>query len=417
MIVQLGSVIARRWHLASSTPVLRRIAAMLRSEALRIPLLAFLASRATLLATAYVAEVAIDDRVGDAFWHARPDNLLLDVWARWDSGFYLTIIESGYRFLPGEQSNVAFFPLYPLLTTALARVVGDPVLAGVLVSHVFFLAALLLLYRLTAETIGPRAASTATLLLAFSPVSFFFSAVYTESLYTTLAIGVFYLAHRKAWGWAAVVALLASATRIPGLVLWGVLGLAWLRSHGWTLTGLHRPEAWRGLARGLRNDPRGWTPLLLPPLGLLTYAAFLARETGDAIAFWTVQAAWGRESLGPIAVAIRDLRWVLEQDVLAGGAGWAPLADLPALLAVVVLSLVVWRRFGAGYGLYVLFGVLIPAASGSGSMLRYALVLFPLAMLLADALRDPRWTSALIGASATAMGMFTALFVNWYFVA
>ena len=38
-------------------------------------------------------------------------------------------------------------------------------------------------------------------------------------------------------------------------------------------------------------------------------------------------------------MVLRDLRWVVEQDVLLGGAGWAPLADLPALLLVVGLSI------------------------------------------------------------------------------
>src|SRR5689334_10637806 len=42
----------------------------------------------------------------DAFW---------DRFARYDSGWYRGIAADGYAFIPGGRSNLAFFPLYPLL--------------------------------------------------------------------------------------------------------------------------------------------------------------------------------------------------------------------------------------------------------------------------------------------------------------
>lgn len=35
--------------------------------------------------------------------------------SQWDVGWYKSIVANGYSFIPGEQSNVAFFPLFPLV--------------------------------------------------------------------------------------------------------------------------------------------------------------------------------------------------------------------------------------------------------------------------------------------------------------
>ncbi len=43
----------------------------------------------------------------------------IDVWARWDSGWFLRIAEHGYASDP--SSTPAFFPLYPSLVAALGR--------------------------------------------------------------------------------------------------------------------------------------------------------------------------------------------------------------------------------------------------------------------------------------------------------
>src|SRR5947209_18887825 len=44
---------------------------------------------------------------------------LVDMWVRWDAGWYREIVRHGYRYYPGVQSSVAFFPAYPLAIAAL----------------------------------------------------------------------------------------------------------------------------------------------------------------------------------------------------------------------------------------------------------------------------------------------------------
>ena len=90
-------------------------------------ILPFVASRLALIVIAWLGfhllqiplkgnkwEVENDGYVHRIAGHLSADAYpFVNMWARWDSGWYLDIAEHGYSFVPGKQSNVAFFPLYP----------------------------------------------------------------------------------------------------------------------------------------------------------------------------------------------------------------------------------------------------------------------------------------------------------------
>src|SRR4051794_16875432 len=77
-----------------------------------------------------------------------------DVWARWDSVWFLRIAEHGYGSAKGAAA--AFYPLYPATVAVLGRVLFGPyVLAGVLVSLAASFVSFLLLHRIAEER--PRA--------------------------------------------------------------------------------------------------------------------------------------------------------------------------------------------------------------------------------------------------------------------
>ncbi len=78
---------------------------------------------------------------------------VVDVWARWDSEWYLRIAESGYDW---PSSTPAFFPLYPLLVGGLGRILGGQfLLAGLVVSLAACAVAFVLLYRLVRRRLRP----------------------------------------------------------------------------------------------------------------------------------------------------------------------------------------------------------------------------------------------------------------------
>jgi hypothetical protein len=341
----------------------------------------------------------------------------LSLWAKWDSQWYVQIARDGYWYQPLAQSNVAFFPLYPLTVRLLAPLTGgNLVLAGFLLSNFYLLCALVFLYQLAALELHDKAAAGRTVFyLAFFPTAFFLSAVYTESLFLCLSIATIYFARRQRWVLAAVAGLLAAATRNLGVVLWLLVLWEWLRHHGWRLARIHRKETWRSLWRGIRAD---WVDLLIIcaiPLGLLLYLAFLQVYFGRPTAFVEVQAAWGRQNIGPVAVVTRELAAL--RDFTINKSNLSRLLNLSAFLAVLGMVPFIWRRLGEGYALYVLVLLLVPAASALQSMIRYVLPMFPVFIVLGAWGRFPAVDRTLLGTFALLLGVLTAIYVNWIFIA
>ena len=161
----------------------------------------------------------------------------LSIWANFDGEHYVNVAESDYA-----QDSPAFFPLYPLLMRLVATLFGGPVsrealsVYGVLISLIAFLFALYFVYRIAEEGWGARVAQGTVLALAFFPTSFFFNAVYTESLFLALSAGAVWAARvRKDLLLASALAGLATATRSVGVLLLIPLVAEWSdrQEYGW----------------------------------------------------------------------------------------------------------------------------------------------------------------------------------------
>ena len=87
-------------------------------------------------------------------------HLLWDTFARYDSGWYFGIARHGYEFVEGGRSNLAFFPVYPLLMRYVGLALGggrqNLYLAGVIISWVAYVLAMVMLYRLGGRTCGAQ---------------------------------------------------------------------------------------------------------------------------------------------------------------------------------------------------------------------------------------------------------------------
>lgn len=383
------------------------------------PLMAFLVTRLIVWFCAYLAEVAIPGITGDGLYHVDINNVFLDVWARWDSGFYLRIAEQGYVFVVGQQSSVAFFPVYPILINVLAPLFnGSTLAAGVLVSNACLLGALIFLYRITKLEFNDIGTATrAVFYIAAFPTAFFFSAVYTESTFLFFSVATLYFARRQLWFWAMFFGVICSAARIVGFLICLVVILEWMRAHGWTLGGILRAQAWRNLFAGIRRDWPSLIAISLIPAGLFSYMVFLYRQFGDPVAFSTTQSAWGRKSIGILGAIMRDFGGIATNDFMHGRVWYQTILNITAFFVVVLVSIAIWKRLGTSYALYSLISVAIPMTSGSGSMSRYALVVFPVFMMLAHWGRRAWLDRILMIGFSVVLGLLTTIFVNWIFVA
>ena len=219
-------------------------------------------------------------------FHAVALNKLVAPAARWDSAWYIAIAQHGYY--SAQSSN--FFPLYPLLMSGVALVVGSPLIAGMLISLVSMLVGLTLLYRLALLDLDEGAASLTVLLVALFPVSLFLSAVYTESLFLMLSVSAVYAARRERWALAGVCGGLAAAAHSNGVIVLLPLVLLYLYGPRSAVPTRVAGAWWKprfGVARSA-----AW--LLLVPAGVLAYMGYLAATHGAPLApFQAAQTYWG----------------------------------------------------------------------------------------------------------------------------
>ena len=378
-----------------------------------IPLLAFLITRLFIFGAGLVADTMLTTEPGH--WIADPGSPFLSMWTKWDSQYYVDIATNGYWFRPEQQSNVAFFPVYPLLMRLVGSLFqGNVILAGFIISNLAFFIALIFLYKLTALELDEGSAGRTVLYLAFFPTSFFFSSVYTESTFLMFSVAAVYFSRRHQWVPAALIGMLAAATRNLGILVWALVLWEWLRAQGWSLKTIHKKQSWTDLANGARLHWFEVIIICIIPLGLLIYMVFLQLNFERPLAFIETQAAWGRQNIGPLAVIIKSVK------MLAAGTvnkGWLTnFWNLASLLVFLSIVPFIWSKIGEGYAIYVLIMLLIPSASATGSMIRYVLTSFPAFMILGWWGRKESVDRFLMGSMAVFLGLFVTIFVNWVFV-
>ena len=343
-----------------------------------------------------------------------------DVWARWDSVWFLRIAKHGYDAASGAAS--AFYPFYPGAVGVVGRVLfGHYVLAGILVSLAAALGSFLLLHRVAEERLGADGARRAVLYLAVFPFALFLQAVYSESLYLLLTLAAFMLAERGRFAAAGVAAGLALLTRPVGVALLPALALV----------------AWRE-----RDRLRALASLAVAPLLFAAYPLYLWRAEGDPWAFVHAQRIWSRHlsAAGPLGgiwdgvragwAGIEQLAsgshthvyWTAVRDTDPIRAATINLENLAFLALFLVLTVIAWRRFGAPYGLFAALSLAIPLSVPSErwpllSMPRFGLTVFPLFLALAALGGRPRVHTAIVGISSLLLGVAVVQWALWQWVA
>lgn len=316
---------------------------------------------------------------------------ILDAASRWDGGWYLGIAQDGYGHVDDGQTDLAFFPLYPALMRALGTLAGGTddayLAAGVLVSNAALLVAVVLLARLVALDHGPAAGTGAVALLLVFPTTVILSAVYAESLFLVCAVGALYLARTGRFAAAGVAGALAALTR-P----FGVLVVV--------------PLAVEYAARG-RRDALSAAVLALPPLAFAAWMAALWRMTGDPLAFFSAQAAYGRRAAVPFQ-AFTDLF-----DPATYGNPFFIIGFGAVVAALVIVS---WRTLRPSLAAYGTVFFLAALSSGTlTSFLRYALAIFTAFVALA-VVPSPWLRRAYVVAAGASAVVFTAMFALWYWI-
>ncbi|MBL1128492.1 MAG: hypothetical protein D8M54_08270 [Chloroflexi bacterium] len=222
------------------------------------------------------------DRVGESFGVARTGG-----------GFWPFVVPQGQgEARAGISLSYAFFPFYPFLIRLLAPLLGllgltplaAAALAGVTISLLGTLAAAIALFELGRDEWGAEGGLRAAFYLLIFPSAFFLAVVYTEGLFLGLAFSSLLLRRRGHWGWAALLAVLATFTRAAGVLLVVPLLMSWVKQGEW----LELDMEWRQIYfRGLPWKAIGhalvvFAPLLVFMVWRLSYFGMAFSRVEDA---------------------------------------------------------------------------------------------------------------------------------------
>jgi hypothetical protein len=329
-----------------------------------------------------------------ALWLATrlvPGLTMTDVFRSWDGNLYFQIIDDGYLEFPADRGTFAFFPLYPLISRALASLPGLGALeAGLLVGTVAGCAAAIGIWVLCRRLLDPATADRAVALFAFFPGSFVLSMLYSEGLMIALSAGCLWALVRHQWLLAGVLAALATASRPNAIAL--IAACAWAA----------------GAAILSRREWRSLVAPALAPVGILAFFGLLWAKTGDPLTWFVVQRELWKERVTPLAL-VDDLRVFYA----------APFENtnttavvMGAVVCGVGLVLLLRSPLPSVLSVYTAAVIALAACSETlGLRPRFVLTAFPLFFVFALRLQGVAF-SAVLGASATVLGGFTLISVT-----
>jgi mannosyltransferase PIG-V len=357
----------------------------------------FIVSRVMVPVVAFLAIVMIGYAVPRA---TRPlENDFLDLYTRWDGGWYFSIASVGYptTFNPEGRSSIAFFPGLPLLMRLTGKLLDVNLwVAGAMVVGVAFLCALIYVYRLARLDIGDEEAKASVLFLAFYPFAVCYSVVLTESLFLLAAAAAFFHFRRNQWVAAAAFGCFAGLLRPNGCLLavpLGIVALGSLLNRDWR----------RFVTQGVVAS--------FPVLGMLAYALYVKSLVGDPFAWVKAQQAWGRRPNEILNIIHARRELIASTDVMTYVKSF-PAEVVEGVAALLVLAMVwpILKRFGLAYAVFVASAILPPLISmGPVSLGRYSAPLFPIFLWLGAVVppaHRPYWVAVFAAGQALMAALF-----------
>jgi hypothetical protein len=337
-------------------------------------------------------------------WEA-PIELRAPPYAKFDSGWYLAIIERGYGKPPpdGKPSSHAFFPLYPMAAKVLRDTFAiDGFHAGLLVTYLCLFLAMSLFFREGAARLGEREAWSAVAFLLLFPTAFFLVAAYAESMFLLFALLAFRDARGASTARPAMWGFLLGLTRASALAAAPALFLAALE---------HRlPDGGRRWGRALLIGA-------IPAATVFLWIFGIGWIYGEPDLFFRSMQGWhrGMSSLSGIAA------WVISMGVRLKLRGWLHTFVLDYGLAILFVAIGISQLLKKRWSDAAWTGaaVALPMSTGlSEGMPRFLLVVYPVFFALAEGFAArPRLRLLWWIGSGIVLLAAAARFVNWHWVA
>jgi Gpi18-like mannosyltransferase len=315
--------------------------------------------------------------------------------ARRQSRRHLDIAQNGYNnTINSRLTNLVYFPLYPLMINLVASALKiNYILAGFLISNICLFISVVFFYKLLKIDFETETSKKAILFMLVFPTSFFFTMIYTESLFLLLSVLVFYFAIKKRWFLVGILGFLAATTRVTGILLLF-------------------PVLWEYFHAEKKVKPN-IIYLSLIPFGLISFFTYHWYKYGSFFILFEAQKNWGRQFFNI-------------NNFLPNYSVLPPLAPeminfyievFFVFLAIIACFFAFKFKIRKSYFIYLLLGTIVPILTGSlESMPRYILVLFPMYIVFVNLIKKYNFFNYYLITSVLLLSFFTTLIVNYFWV-
>ncbi|WP_180271138.1 mannosyltransferase family protein [Fredinandcohnia onubensis] len=343
-------------------------------------LMFFLNKILILLPTIYVHRNSMDNYT----FLSKVNQILFQNFSRWDSNWYLTIINEGYNW-----KATAFFPLYPMLVRILSFNVIEPLIVGIVISNVCFVLLIYFFMKLVRLDYSLKETYKITLLLVLFPTSYYFSSFYTESLFMLFSVLFLYYLRKGNWQVAPIFGMFAGGTRNTGVLLTIPFVIEYLLNH----IKQHKRFVWNKRLLGIL-----WGTFI--PLITILYMSYLWGRFGDPFAFSRVQELFGRGFMVPWKTIAHGYAFNMlsVKKILLGSRVYFDIYNVIELIFISLLLITLllsFKRIRISYWIIILYSLIIPLTAPAYenvkdyfvSISRYTLVIVPLYIALYEVFR------------------------------
>lgn len=284
----------------------------------------------------------------------------LSVWSFFDGIHYLRIAESGYV----DQGTQAFFPLFPMIISTFKIISVNSLPVILIFNHILTFIALLGLRKLYRE----KFTKVLPLILLF-PTSFFLVTAYSEPLFFAFSAWFFVFLKQKKYLAASIIAGLASATRMVGILLALSLFIDYFAHH-------------KDIVR--KHLAKLSSYLAVSSAGLVALMTYMWIRFQDPLMFVHTHSEFGAgrsdEKLVTLPqVFYRYFKMIITVQDRSSILYLRMLAEIFVFSIFLYLLIKAWKKISLAQFTFAAFSLLLPTLSGTFlSMPRIVLVIFPL---------------------------------------
>lgn len=293
---------------------------------------------------------------------------LVWVWGNFDGAHYLSIARSGYF-----TYEHAFFPLYPLLIRLIRKSFNmQYLISAQLINTLVFVITLFLIQKLM-RLDGKQKLFDLFLIVLFTfPTSFFYKAVYNDSLFFFLATLTIFFSRKRKFVLASIAGFFATLTRLNGLALIFLILFEYLSTNKKELLNIKNVIKHKIYS------------IILLPVAFIGYLIYTQIYFKDWTIVFSSMSVWGQDRfIIPIQVFWRYFKIIFLYPTFKLNY-WIAILEL--LLVLLYIFLIVWsyKKIRFSYWIFIVISILIPSFTGTfQGMPRYGLHLYPFFLSLA----------------------------------